>query len=175
MRIGGRAEADIPQDELARVTLEPLDQAQLPDIQRLGLGHRADDRMKRLVMGEGMDAVRAIGELNDSVSGGGLHGRTFEHAVPEAKLKERVPPDLWRIKAVGRDLAPPVRNGVLSASLTLPRPLKPGRRPPHQAPHSPQNRLQRRSHRLFQAWNSLGAGLLVAQQSLPHPLSFPCA
>ena len=93
-RIGRRAEADVPQDKFARVTLEPLDQAQLPDIQRLGLGHRADHGMKGLVMGQRMDAVRAVGELDDSVSGGGFHGRTFEHAVPEAKLKERVPPDL---------------------------------------------------------------------------------
>ena len=86
-RVGGSAEADIPQDEFARVTLEALDQAQLADIQRLGLGHRADNRMKRLVMGEGMDAVRAIGELNNSVSGGGLHGTTFEDAAAAAKLK----------------------------------------------------------------------------------------
>ena len=100
------------------MTLETLDQAQLPHIQRLGLDYRADHRMKGLVMGEGMDAVRAIGKLNNSVSGGGIHGRTFEHAVPEAKLKERVSPDLWRIKAVGRDFAPPVRNGVLSTGLT---------------------------------------------------------
>ena len=144
------------------MTLETLDQAQLPHIQRLGLDYRADDRMKGLVMSEGMHAVRAIGEPNNSLSGGGIHGRTFEQAVPEAKLKERVPPDLWRIKAVGRDFAPPGRNGVLSVSLTLPCPLNPGRRPLHQAPRSPQNRLQRRSHRLFQAWKSQGAGLLVA-------------
>jgi len=91
-RIGGGAEADIPQDELAGVMLEALDQAQLTDIQRLGLGHRADDRMERLVMGQRMDAVRPIGEPNDSVSGGGLHGTNFQHPAAEAKLKARERP-----------------------------------------------------------------------------------
>ena len=56
--------------------------------------------------------------------------------------------------AEGRDLAPPVRNGVLSASLTQACPLNPGRRPPHQAPHSPQKRLLRSSPRWFQARKS---------------------
>jgi hypothetical protein len=64
----------------------------LPDIQSLGFGDGADDRMKGLVMGEGMDAVRAIGEPNDSVSSGGLHRTTFEHTADEAKLKERERP-----------------------------------------------------------------------------------
>ena len=63
-RIAGRPEADIPQDEFARVTQEPIGQPQLPDIQCLGFGHRADHRMKSLVMGQGMDAVRPVGELD---------------------------------------------------------------------------------------------------------------
>jgi hypothetical protein len=45
--------------------------------------------MKRLVMGQGMDAVRAIGEFDYSISGGGLHGRTVEQGAADAKLKER--------------------------------------------------------------------------------------
>jgi hypothetical protein len=63
-RVGRRSEADIPEDKFAYVAPEPLDQAQLPDIQRLGLGHRADHRMEGLVMGHGMDAVGAIGEFD---------------------------------------------------------------------------------------------------------------
>src|ERR1035438_6354809 len=63
-RIGRRPEADIPQDEFSRVTLEPLDQPQLPDIQRLGFGHRADHRMKGLMMGQRVDAVRPVGEFD---------------------------------------------------------------------------------------------------------------
>jgi hypothetical protein len=39
-------------------------------------------------MGDGMDAMRPIGEPNDSVSCGGLHKTTFEHSIAEAKLKE---------------------------------------------------------------------------------------
>jgi hypothetical protein len=88
-RIGCRPEADIPQDEFARVPPEALDQAQLPDIERLGFGDRADHRMKGLVMGEGMDAVGAIGEFDYSVSGSGVHGRNFEHGGGEAKRKRK--------------------------------------------------------------------------------------
>src|ERR1035437_5353701 len=58
--IGRRPEANVPQDKLARVMLEPFHQAQLPDIQRLRLGHRANHRMKGLVMGERMNAVRPV-------------------------------------------------------------------------------------------------------------------
>jgi hypothetical protein len=87
-RVGGSAEADIPEDKFARVTLEALDQAQLSDIQRLGLGDRADNGMKRLAMSEGMDAVRPVGESNYSVSGGGVHTTNLQHAAAAAKLKE---------------------------------------------------------------------------------------
>jgi hypothetical protein len=62
--IGGRSEANVPQDKLASVTLEPFDQAQLADVQRLGFGDRADHRMKGFVMGQGMNAVRSVGELD---------------------------------------------------------------------------------------------------------------
>jgi hypothetical protein len=129
-RVGGSAEADIPEDEFARVTLEALGQAELPDIQRLGFDDRTDHGMKGFAMGEGMDAVRAVGELNESVAGGSFHGRTFVHGATEAKLKERVPPELWRTKAVGRDLAPPARTRVILARVMLPPPLNPGYRPP---------------------------------------------
>jgi hypothetical protein len=85
--VGGGAETDIPQDEFAGVMLEALDQAELANIQGLGFGDRADDGMEGLVVREGMDAVGAIGELNDSVCGGGLHEGTFGHGTAEAKLK----------------------------------------------------------------------------------------
>ena len=94
------------------MTLETLDQAQLPHIQRIGLDYRADDRMKGLAMGDGMDAMRAIGEPNNSVSACGLHRTTFEHAAGEAKPKERERLDRGCIKLAetartwqgGRDL-----------------------------------------------------------------------
>jgi hypothetical protein len=72
--------------------LDALDQAQLPDIQRLGFGDWADHGVKRLVVSEGMDAVRPVGELNDSVSGGGLHGGNLGHDTAEAKPKPGAPP-----------------------------------------------------------------------------------
>jgi hypothetical protein len=46
--------------------------------------------MERLAMGEGMDAVGAIGESNDSISGIGLHRTSFQHSAAVAKLKEQV-------------------------------------------------------------------------------------
>jgi hypothetical protein len=85
--VGGGAETDIPEDKLAGVMLEALDQAELANIQGLGFGDRADDGMEGLGVGEGMNAVGAIGELNDSVCGGGLHEGTFGHGTVEAKLK----------------------------------------------------------------------------------------
>ena len=120
-RIGRRPEADIPQDEVALVTPEALGQAQLADIQRLGLGDRADHWMKRLVMGQGMDAVRPIGELDYSVSGGGLHGGNLEHAPAGAKLKlggrasSRAKPSLGICKSQGSRGRSPSQARVLAA------------------------------------------------------------
>ena len=85
-RVGGRAETDVPQDKVACVTLEPLDQPQLPDIQGLRLGDRADHRMKGLVMGQRMDAVRPVGELDYSVSGGRWHGG-LSSTAPEGQAQ----------------------------------------------------------------------------------------
>ncbi len=86
--VGGSAEADIPEDKFVLVRLEAFDEAELADIERLGFGDGADDGMEGFVMGEGMDAVGAIGKLNDPVCGGGLHEETFGHGTAEAKLKE---------------------------------------------------------------------------------------
>ncbi len=85
--VGGGTEANVPDDELAGVALEAVDEAELADVEGLGFGNGADDGVEGLVVGEGMDAVRAIGELYDSVSGGGFHGGNLEQGRPEAKPK----------------------------------------------------------------------------------------
>ncbi|MCX6923262.1 MAG: hypothetical protein NT154_08650 [Verrucomicrobia bacterium] len=107
--VGGSPEADIPHDEFALVVLQALDQAQLANIQRLRFGDRADHGMKGLVMGEGMDAVRAVGELNESVSGGGLHRKNLPHAAALAKLKELACQPVNRSERAGarEDACPP--------------------------------------------------------------------
>ena len=63
------------------MTLQTLDQAQLPHIQRLGLDYRADDRMKGLAVGEGMDAVRAISQLDDSIASSRFHRRNLKRGL----------------------------------------------------------------------------------------------
>ncbi len=67
--IGGGAEADIPDDEFARMRGHAFGQAELSDIKRLGFGDRADDGMKGLVFGERMNAVNAGGEPDDFITG----------------------------------------------------------------------------------------------------------
>ncbi len=68
--IGRRAEADIPDHELTAVRRHAPGQPELPHIERLGFRHRADDGMKRLAMRQRVDAVRAIGEFDETVCGG---------------------------------------------------------------------------------------------------------
>jgi hypothetical protein len=43
--------------------------------------------MKGFVMGERMDAVRAAGQLNESVAGTGIHGGNLGQPGPQAKPK----------------------------------------------------------------------------------------
>ena len=65
-RVGGRAEANVPDHKFASMILEAFAQAQLVDVERLRLGNRADDRMKRLGVRErthGADAVVQADEL----------------------------------------------------------------------------------------------------------------
>ena len=52
------------------MSADALGQAELPDIKRLGLGHGTNYRMKGFVVGQGVDAMGATGELDDAVSGG---------------------------------------------------------------------------------------------------------
>jgi hypothetical protein len=66
-RIGGRAQANIPDDEFALVRLQPLPQPELLDIKRLRLGHGADDGMKRLVLRQRADAASSVFQANELV------------------------------------------------------------------------------------------------------------
>ncbi len=72
-RVGGRPEANVPDDEFALKAPEPLDQAELANIERPGLRCRTDDRMEGLVMGQGMDAMSAAGQFDESVAGETRH------------------------------------------------------------------------------------------------------
>ena len=69
-RIGGGSQPDVPDDKIAGVRRQPFAKPELPDVERLGLRHGSDDRMERFTFGKRMHAVRAVGELNDFVSGG---------------------------------------------------------------------------------------------------------
>src|SRR6267142_184410 len=64
-----RAEADIPDNELARMSLQSLRELELSHIQCFGLRYGPNDRMKRLLMRQGMDAVNAAGEFDEFVAG----------------------------------------------------------------------------------------------------------
>ena len=67
--IGGRPQADIPDDKFADMSLQPFAQSELFHIQRLRLRHRADDRMKRFPVRQRMNAVDAGGKLHEPVIG----------------------------------------------------------------------------------------------------------
>ena len=68
-RVGRGPQADVPDHKLANVSANPFHQAQLFDIKRLRLGHGSNDGMKCLAIGQRMDAVDAVGEPDDFVSG----------------------------------------------------------------------------------------------------------
>jgi hypothetical protein len=51
------------------VSGEAFGKAKLFDVERLGFGDGADDRMKGLAFGDRVDAVDAVGELYEFVAG----------------------------------------------------------------------------------------------------------
>src|ERR1700687_4354246 len=72
-RIGCGAEADVPNGKRTGVMLEAFDQAKLANVQRLGFSDRPDNGVKRLAMRQRVDAVNAINEFDDLVTGARLH------------------------------------------------------------------------------------------------------
>lgn len=88
-RVGRRAEPDVPQDEFAAGIPDALRQMQLADVKRFGFRFGADARMEGLVGGERVNAVRAIGKLDEFVSGSRGHNR-FRHQgeVPGLRVKD---------------------------------------------------------------------------------------
>jgi hypothetical protein len=65
--VGGRAKADIPDDELTDVGGEAFGETQLFYIEGFGFGDGSDDGMKGFPLGDGMDAVNATGEFDDFI------------------------------------------------------------------------------------------------------------
>ncbi len=53
--------------------LKAFDESELPNVQGLSFGDGTYDGMKGLAMSEGMNAMNAIDEFDDSVTGAGLH------------------------------------------------------------------------------------------------------
>ena len=65
--VGGRAEADVPDDKLTRMRRKPLAQPELPHVERLRLRHRADDGMKGFRLRQRADAADSVGERDKNV------------------------------------------------------------------------------------------------------------
>src|SRR5256885_16397085 len=65
--IGRRAQANVPNHEFAVVLPQAPRQTELADIEGLGLRHWPDDWMKRLAMRERVDAMGAVGQLNQAI------------------------------------------------------------------------------------------------------------
>src|ERR1039458_4393383 len=78
-------------------------------------------------------------------------------------------------RLMDRDLAPPVRPGVILAVFPSARPLKRGGRPLSRAVSSPPKALRglRHCYRLSLYW--LGRGYPLAELSVLHPLCTRCA
>jgi len=67
-RVCGRAEPDIPDGELARTSLDPFNQAELPHVERFGFGSRSNDGMKGLLVFDRSNTMGAIRELNELIA-----------------------------------------------------------------------------------------------------------
>src|SRR5438445_3091047 len=79
-RVGGGAQANIPNHKFARVRAEPFDQCELFDVKRLGLGDRADHRMECFAMSQRADAVHTVDEFDQLVPSRCSHAAQFEPA-----------------------------------------------------------------------------------------------
>ena len=66
-RVGRRAQANVPDNEITGMSAQAFDQAQLSDVERLRFRHRADHRMKRLSMAERMHTVDTVRQPDDFV------------------------------------------------------------------------------------------------------------
>jgi hypothetical protein len=77
--IGPAAQADIPDDEFIRFGAHSFRKVQLPHIQRLGLGRRADDGVKRLAFAPGTDAANPVGEVDEVIIRWAGHTRSKPH------------------------------------------------------------------------------------------------
>ena len=67
--IGGRSQANVPDDEFTGGGAEAFGQPHLAEVKSLGFRHGANDRMKGFAAVEGLDRVRAGGEANEAVAG----------------------------------------------------------------------------------------------------------
>lgn len=72
--VGGGAEADVPDHEIVGCLRQALGDLKLADVEGLGFGGGADDGVKRFMVGQGADAVRAVGQSDDAIAGSGCHG-----------------------------------------------------------------------------------------------------
>ena len=70
--IGGRAESNIPNDEFLSRGADAVAQLQLLDVEGLGFGGGADDRVKSFAVAFGTQAEGSVGELDDMITIG--HG-----------------------------------------------------------------------------------------------------
>ena len=67
-RVGRRPQADIPDHKLAGMILKALAKLKLIDVERFGLRHRADDRMKGFVIGQRTHGTNAIVQADELVA-----------------------------------------------------------------------------------------------------------
>src|SRR5438874_762595 len=87
--IGGSAQADIPNNKLTAMFLQPVGQSQLLQVKSFGLGERPNDRMEGLAMKQRVNAVRAIRQFDELIA------RTLRHTHCDAAacVLEVRPPD----------------------------------------------------------------------------------
>jgi hypothetical protein len=85
-RVGRCTKTNIPDHKFTGMIFEPFPQPELVDVERLRLGDRADDRMKRLGIGERAYGADAVVQADELVAGVGLHSSVLRE-TPAAKRK----------------------------------------------------------------------------------------